>query len=78
MKRNTTIRVQEETPTNLRTLAKVMGITHERGIGAPNSAGNVSGLLDYISHLIQTRGAETVHAQLLQWPLAEESSEGAA
>ena len=64
MKRNATFSVQDETPTNLRALAKSLDIVHTRGVGAPDKIGSASGLLDYISYLAQTEGVAAVAARL--------------
>ena len=64
MKHQTTISVQPETPANLRALAKALDIVHTRGVGAPGKVGSASGLLDYISYLVQTEGVEAIAAKL--------------
>ena len=71
MKRNATFSVQAETPANLRALAKQLGIVHVRGVGALDKIGSASGLIDYISHLVQTDGVEAIAAKL-----SEESNAG--
>ena len=66
MKRNATFSIQRETPGNLRALAKQLDIVHTRGVGALGRIGSASGLLDYISYLVQTKGLSTVAEMMAQ------------